>query len=100
MVRGTKIINFISYRMRVTLLDGRVIVGQFLAFDKHMNLVLGDCEEFRQIKAKSKAKGSEAEIEEKRCVISFFFSCFLSAFLVSVLTFCAIQHARPRDPPR
>jgi len=27
-------INFINYRMRVTLSDGRVLVGQFLAFDK------------------------------------------------------------------
>ena len=27
-------LNFINYRMRVTLVDGRVLVGQFLAFDK------------------------------------------------------------------
>ena len=31
-------INFINYRMRVTLADGRVLVGQFLAFDKVLAL--------------------------------------------------------------
>ena len=36
----------------MTLGDGRYILGTFLAFDKHLNLVLSEAEEFRQLKNK------------------------------------------------
>ncbi|KAI8459811.1 small nuclear ribonucleoprotein-associated protein B [Phakopsora pachyrhizi] len=44
----------INYRLRVTLNDSRTLTGQMLAFDRHLNLVLADCEEFRFIKQKKK----------------------------------------------
>ena len=70
--KTNKILKYINYRMRVTTLDGRMLVGQFLAFDKHMNMVLADCEEFRKIKPKSSRSGkpkmakTDRWVEEKR----------------------------------
>jgi len=61
-------LSLINWRLKVTLNDGRQLVGQMLAFDKHMNLVLAECEEFRRVRAKRKAEetGERPEQEIKR----------------------------------
>lgn len=68
--KGGKITQYMNYRMRVATGDSRILIGTFLAFDKHMNLVLGDCEEFRRIAAKGKKAGAATKEprEEKRAL--------------------------------
>jgi small nuclear ribonucleoprotein B and B' len=54
-------LSLVLWRIRVTLSDNRQLVGQMLAFDRHMNLVLADCEEFRRVKPKKKTSSTEDE---------------------------------------
>ncbi|GFY89004.1 small nuclear ribonucleoprotein associated protein B [Actinidia rufa] len=63
MSKSSKMLQYINYRMRVTIQDGRQLVGKFMAFDRHMNLVIGDCEEFRKLPP---AKGKKNEDREER----------------------------------
>lgn len=61
--------RYIEHRLRISLVDGRTIVGTFLAFDKHLNLVLVDSEEYRSVRSKAKnssSSSSRAAIVEER----------------------------------
>jgi len=57
-------LSLINWRLKVTINDGRALTGQMLAFDRHMNLVLADCEEFRRVRPKKKP-GEEAGPEQE-----------------------------------
>eukprot|EP00211_Chloroparvula_japonica_P015945 CAMPEP_0119122192 /NCGR_PEP_ID=MMETSP1310-20130426/2524_1 /TAXON_ID=464262 /ORGANISM="Genus nov. species nov., Strain RCC2339" /LENGTH=194 /DNA_ID=CAMNT_0007111813 /DNA_START=135 /DNA_END=715 /DNA_ORIENTATION=+ len=62
--KGGKMAQLINYQMKVTIQDTRVIIGRFMAFDKHMNIVLGDAIEYRKIIPRGKSKRDERD--EKR----------------------------------
>jgi len=58
-------LSLINWRLKVTLNDGRALVGQMLAYDKHMNLVLAECEEFRRVRPKKKTGETESRPEQE-----------------------------------
>eukprot|EP00588_Corethron_pennatum_P023867 CAMPEP_0194322704 /NCGR_PEP_ID=MMETSP0171-20130528/22226_1 /TAXON_ID=218684 /ORGANISM="Corethron pennatum, Strain L29A3" /LENGTH=107 /DNA_ID=CAMNT_0039081059 /DNA_START=155 /DNA_END=474 /DNA_ORIENTATION=+ len=59
--KGSKLLKYVEHRIRVTLADGRTLSGTFLAFDRHLNLVLSDTEERRSIKSNRQAVVEERE---------------------------------------
>lgn len=66
--KGSKLLRYVEHRLRITLTDSRTITGTFLAFDKHLNLVLSDTEEFRTLRNKGSTARSNVieERQEKR----------------------------------
>ena len=57
----SKMQQFLNYRVRVTLHDGRELFGTLSAFDRHMNLVLTDTEEYRSLKRRSENESREVK---------------------------------------
>lgn len=45
--QSSRLSDLIGYRLRVITQDGRVYIGELMAFDKHMNVVLKNCVEER-----------------------------------------------------
>eukprot|EP00555_Chaetoceros_dichaeta_P008634 CAMPEP_0198264354 /NCGR_PEP_ID=MMETSP1447-20131203/15346_1 /TAXON_ID=420782 /ORGANISM="Chaetoceros dichaeta, Strain CCMP1751" /LENGTH=156 /DNA_ID=CAMNT_0043953251 /DNA_START=121 /DNA_END=587 /DNA_ORIENTATION=+ len=64
--KGSKLLRYVEHRLRVTLSDSRVITGTFLAFDKHLNLVLSDSEEFRTLRSSASGGRNRANVVEER----------------------------------
>ena len=52
---------------------------RFMAFDRHLNLVLGDSEEFRRLPPKKgKSEEEVSDLADRRLALSLF-PCFISA---------------------
>lgn len=64
MAKSSRMLQLLNHRLRIVTQDGKSLVGQMIAFDKHMNLVLADCNEYRIIKPKKSSQ--EKERTEKR----------------------------------
>ncbi|CAR65445.1 DEHA2B03674p [Debaryomyces hansenii CBS767] len=68
--KKTKMSDLVHYRLRITTIDNRNFIGQLLAYDKHLNLVLSETEESRITKKSyqelKKTQNSNSIVEEKR----------------------------------
>ena len=62
--RSSKFLQWINYRVRVDIAERRSLVGKLIAFDKHTNLVLTECEEYRLVKI-PKAKQQDGQRKER-----------------------------------
>lgn len=68
----SKLADLLRYRIRAVTNDGKAFVGELLAFDAHMNLVLAECVEHRipstqvqSLKAKAKEVDAQPKIETR-----------------------------------
>eukprot|EP01062_Namystynia_karyoxenos_P066636 TRINITY_DN60542_c0_g1_i1.p2 TRINITY_DN60542_c0_g1~~TRINITY_DN60542_c0_g1_i1.p2 ORF type:complete len:212 (+),score=75.16 TRINITY_DN60542_c0_g1_i1:81-638(+) len=64
MSKRSKMFRFVNCRIRARITEDRELHGIFMAFDRHMNMVMGDTEEFRTLRSKKK-KSKEGRVERR-----------------------------------
>jgi small nuclear ribonucleoprotein (snRNP)-like protein len=70
-----------------------MLVGTFMAFDRHMNIVLGDTEEYRRIKSK---KGQVVLMMMTKCLSSLFHKTRNESFIIQKSLFTEGNFGRER----
>jgi small nuclear ribonucleoprotein B and B' len=56
--------QYLNWRMKVTVDDGRTMLGTLMAFDKYMNVVMSDTDEYRKVRGKK----DKAPVEKRRAL--------------------------------
>ena len=68
--QNSKLSDLINYKLRVVTEDGRVYIGELLAFDKYMNMILSDCVEERIPRdVQSKLNSGSANLKVERRIL-------------------------------
>ena len=68
--QNSKLSDLINYKLRVVTEDGRVYIGELLAFDKYMNMILSDCVEERIPRdAQNKLNNGSANLKVERRIL-------------------------------
>lgn len=102
--KASRLIKQVGHELEVTLWDGRVLAGVFLAFDRHLNLVLRDCRELCGPRAASEdadaSEGAGADDGEPAASTRTLGTVIVRGSIVESMSVGKARHERHEDLPR